>query len=91
MTSSTQTAQGGEEKSPSADKEYAAPEISERKRRRHIHMLRRRAEHLDQRIAGYRGRDPSYDIAERNALRWALAQITGGPNGRADTDDRQDG
>jgi len=43
--------------------------------RRHVRHLRRRLEHLDRRVDSERRND--WDLAERAALRWVLARLTG--------------
>lgn len=48
---------------------------SESKRARRPGMLRRRAEHLERRIAANPSRNLSYDQAELSALRWAVGEL----------------
>jgi hypothetical protein len=48
---------------------------ADRKRDRRIAMMRRRAAHLEQRIAENPHRNLSYDKAEASALRWAIGEL----------------
>ena len=48
---------------------------SDRKRARRIGMMRRRAAHLEARIAANPDRNLSYDKAEASALCWAIAEL----------------
>jgi hypothetical protein len=50
----------------------------ERKRQRRLEALRRRADHLQQRIAESPGRNLSYDHRELGALRWAIDELSKG-------------
>ena len=48
---------------------------ADKKRARRIAMLRRRAAHLQERIAANPGRNLAYDLAEASALRWAAVEL----------------
>lgn len=52
----------------------AAP-VTPRKRARRIAALRRRAEHLEKRIAADPVRPADHDKTEIAALRWAIAEL----------------
>lgn len=47
----------------------------ERKRERRLRMLRRRADHLEGRIAANPDKHLSFDKAELSALRWAVSVL----------------
>lgn len=53
----------------------AALTLSPRKRARRIAVLRRRAEHLETRIAADPVRQADHDKTEIAALRWAIAEL----------------
>jgi hypothetical protein len=46
-----------------------------RRGRKRLDVLRRRAEHLENRLADYRGRNPSYTEAELVALRYVIGLV----------------
>ena len=54
--------------------EMTAP-VTPRKRARRLAVLRRRAEHLERRIAADPNRPADHDKAEASALRWAVAEL----------------
>lgn len=51
---------------------YRTPE---KRAERRIETLKRRRDFLDKRVADYKGKDMSRDLAEASALHWALNVI----------------
>lgn len=53
----------------------AGAAVSPKKRARRLALLRRRADHLERRIANNPLRQADHDKAEASALRWAIAEL----------------
>lgn len=53
----------------------AAAPLTPKKRARRIAVLRRRAEHLEQRVAADPYRPAHHDRSEAKALRWAIEEL----------------